>query len=154
MSEGPSADLERLRALARVQDELIRIPGTRIRFGLDALVGLIPGAGDVLTTGVSAYALLTATRMGASASVIVRMAGNIVLDLLVGAIPLLGDLFDIGWKANSRNVRLLERFAADPKGARRGSLIVLSLALAVILATLAGVAWLLVKMLGWFAAQI
>jgi hypothetical protein len=154
VSAGPSADLERLRAIARLQDELLRIPGTRIRFGLDALVGLIPGAGDVLTTGVSAYALLIAMRMGASASVVVRMVGNIVLDLLVGAIPLVGDLFDIGWKANTRNVNLLERFASDPRGAQRASVITLAVAMSVVLAVLVGVAWLLVKMLGWVSGQI
>ena len=130
---------------------LSTIPGSA---GSGLPIGLIPGAGDVLTTGVSAYALLTATRMGAPASVIARMAGNIVLDLLVGAIPLVGDLFDIGWKANTRNVKLLERFAADPKGARRGSLLALAVAFGVILAVLAGVAWLLLKVLGWVSAQV
>ena len=135
---------ERLRTLARVQDELFRIPGTRIRFGLDALIGLIPGAGDVFTSGVSVYVLLEATRMGASPSVIARMAGNILLDLLFGAIPLLGDVFDVGWKANVRNVRLLERFAVDPHGVRRGSRVMLVVSLLVIFGVLAGIAWIAV----------
>ena len=140
--------IERLRTLARVQDELFRIPGTRIRFGLDALIGLIPGAGDVFTSGVSVYVLLEATRMGASPSVIARMAGNILLDLLFGAIPLLGDVFDVGWKANIRNVRLLERFAVDPRGVRRGSRLMLVAAVLLIFGVLAGVAWIAVRVVG------
>lgn len=141
--------LESLRALARVQDELLRIPGTRIRFGLDALAGLIPGLGDALTGTVSVYALFTATQMGAPPSVIARMAGNIALDLLFGTVPLLGDLFDIGWKANTRNVRLLEQHAVDPHGARRSSRIMLAASLLVIVAMLAGAAWVAVRIIGW-----
>jgi hypothetical protein len=150
----PHDPLEPLRALARVQDELVRIPGTRIRFGLDALAGLIPGVGDALTTGVSAYVLLTATRMGAPPSVIARMAGNVALDLLLGAVPLLGDLFDVGWKANTRNVRLLERHAVDPRGAQRSSRLVLALALLMIVALMVGVAWLVVRILGWLFTPV
>jgi hypothetical protein len=142
-------DLERLRALARVQDELVRVPGTNIRFGLDALMGLIPGAGDMLSGGVSAYVMLAATRMGAPPSVIARMAGNIALDMLIGAVPLLGDLFDVGWKSNTKNVRLLERLALDPRGARRSSRLVLALALAFIGGVLFGVAFLTARVLGW-----
>jgi hypothetical protein len=145
----PHDSLGRLRALARVQDELFRIPGTRIRFGLDALIGLLPGVGDVLTSGVSAWVLVTATRMGAPPSVIGRMAGNIALDLLLGAVPLLGDAFDVGWKANVRNVKLLERLALDPRAVRTSSRLVLGLALAVLLLVLAGVAWVGVRVVGW-----
>jgi hypothetical protein len=132
-----------------VQDELIRIPGTSIRFGLDALAGLIPGVGDALTGGVSVYVLFAATRMGAPPSVIARMAGNIALDLLLGMVPLLGDVFDVGWKANTRNVRLLERHAVDPRGALRSSRIVLVLALFIIVGLMVGAAWLAVRVVGW-----
>jgi hypothetical protein len=146
--------LGRLRTLARVQDELFRIPGTRIRFGLDALVGLIPGVGDALTGGVSVYLLVTATRMGAPPSVVARMAGNVALDLLVGAIPLLGDLFDLGWKANVRNVRLLEQHAIDPLGARRSSRIVLWVAVLSIVGLVVGVAWAAVRVLARLASLL
>jgi hypothetical protein len=137
-----------------VQDELFRIPGTRIRFGLDALVGLIPGVGDALTGGVSVYLLVTATRMGAPPSVVARMAGNVALDLLVGAIPLLGDLFDLGWKANVRNVRLLEQHAIDPLGARRSSRIVLWVAVLSIVGLVVGVAWAAVRVLARLASLL
>jgi hypothetical protein len=146
-------DLERLRALARVQDELVRIPGTNIRFGLDALMGLIPGAGDMVSGGVSAYVMLAATRMGAPPSVIARMAGNIALDMLIGTVPLLGDLFDVGWKSNTRNVRLLERLAVDPRGARRSSRVVLAGALLGLGALLVGTAWIAVTVIGWIVAR-
>jgi hypothetical protein len=145
--------IERLRRLARVQDELFRIPGTSIRFGLDALVGLLPGVGDVLTTGVSAYVLVTASRMGAPPSVILRIAGNILLDLLIGSVPLLGDLFDVGWKANVKNVRLLERLAMDPHGVRRSSRLVLTGALAGIGAMVVGSAWIAVTAVQWILQQ-
>ena len=144
----------RLRALARVMDELVRIPGTRIRFGLDALIGLVPGAGDVVTGGVSAYVLIAATRLGAPPAVIARMAGNIVLDLAVGAIPLLGDLFDVGWKANTRNVALLERLHTDPRGVRRGSRLVLAAALAVIAAVLVVATWVAIRLTVWLIGQV
>ncbi|MGH7501394.1 MAG: DUF4112 domain-containing protein [Longimicrobiales bacterium] len=136
------SEVERLRGIARWLDELVRIPGTRIRFGLDALIGLIPGAGDLVTGCVSAWTMLAATRAGAPPSVIARMAGNIVLDLVVGTVPLLGDLFDIGWKANVRNVALLEQFAANPARVRAGSRVLLALALFAIAALLLAAAWL------------
>jgi hypothetical protein len=144
----------RLHALARVMDELVRVPGTRIRFGLDALIGLIPGAGDVVTSGVSAYLLVVATRLGAPPAVIARMAGNIVLDLAVGAIPLVGDLFDVGWKANTRNVALLERLHADPGGVRRGSRLMLAGALTVIAVVLVLAVWAAIRIAGWLIAQV
>jgi hypothetical protein len=135
-------------------DELVRVPGTRIRFGLDALIGLIPGAGDVVTSGVSAYMLLAATRLGASPAVIARMAGNIVLDLVVGAIPVLGDVFDIGWKANVRNAALLEKLAVDPRGARRSSRFVLGLSLLAIGVVLVAAAWVAIRIAGWLIGLV
>lgn len=142
---------ERSRAnrIARVMDELVRIPGTPIRFGLDALIGLVPGAGDVVTGGISAYLLVAATRLGAPPAVIARMTGNILLDLALGAIPVLGDLFDVAWKANTRNAAMLDRYRADPRGVHRASRLVLGTALAVIAAFLVGVGWLAVRIVRW-----
>ena len=148
------ASEDRARALARVMDELVRIPGTRIRFGLDALIGLIPGAGDVVTSGVSAYVLLAATRLGAPPSVLARMTGNILLDLLVGAIPVVGDLFDVGWKANTRNVALLEQVRADPRAARRSSRAVLAVALTTIALVLVLAIWAAIRIAGWALSQL
>jgi hypothetical protein len=121
MNQSPHRHVERLRAITRVMDEAVRIPGTRFRFGLDGLAGLIPGVGDALTAAVSGYALIAAARTGAPASVITRMAGNILLDSLVGAVPVLGDVFDFAFKANRRNLRLLEQYTAAPTPTRRTS---------------------------------
>jgi Domain of unknown function (DUF4112) len=111
----------RLRDLARVLDEAIRIPGTNIRIGLDALLGLLPGGGDLAAGVFSGLIILQAARVGAPASVLGRMLGNVVLDVIVGSIPLLGDVFDVAWKANSRNVRLLEAWLDRPAATKRAS---------------------------------
>lgn len=110
-----------LRDLARVLDEAIRIPGTNVRIGLDAILGLIPGGGDVAGGLFSAIIMLQAARMGAPAAVLARMLGNVVIDTAIGSIPLLGDLFDFAWRANSKNVRLLESWRDRPAGTRRAS---------------------------------
>lgn len=114
-----------LRDLARLLDEAIRIPGTNIRIGLDAIVGLIPGGGDVAGGLFSAVIMLQAARIGAPTAVLARMLGNVVIDTVIGSIPLIGDLFDFAWRANSRNVRLLEAWREHPAGTRRASMVAL-----------------------------
>lgn len=103
------AALQRLDRLAHLMDERFRIPGTNRRMGLDGLIGLIPGIGDLATGAISLYVVLEAWRLGASRLVIARMLANIGVDAAVGSVPLAGDLFDIAWKANRRNVALLRR---------------------------------------------
>jgi hypothetical protein len=95
--------------MANWMDSRFRIPGTNVRFGLDGIFGLIPGLGDTVTVLPAAYLIMSAQRLGASKWLIARMAGNVGIDMIVGAIPLVGDLFDIGFKANRRNVALLRR---------------------------------------------
>jgi hypothetical protein len=107
--------------MARVLDTAVRIPGTPVRFGLDAVLGLIPGVGDVVGAAAAGYIVLAAARLGAPPSVLVRMLLNVGVDTVVGAVPLLGDLFDFGWRSNTRNVALLERHLADPRDARASS---------------------------------
>jgi len=146
-----SPQLSRLRLLTKVFDELIRIPGTNMRIGLDPLLGLLPGGGDLVGGAVSAYAILAAARLGAPASVILRMGLNILLDTIVGAVPLLGDLFDASWKANRKNVNLLERYVEAPAQAKRSSMAVVVGVLAVVLLAIIGVAagtvWLISRLL-------
>ena len=98
-----------LRKWAVLLDSAFQVPGTKLRFGLDPIVGLIPGAGDIVTGFFSVMILLHAVRLRIPKVVIARMMGNAGLDLLAGAVPLLGDLFDAGYKANLRNLVLLER---------------------------------------------
>lgn len=101
--------MERLDALASLMDSAIVIPGTGIRLGADALIGLIPGIGDLVTAGVSCIIVLEARRMGAPAHVVARMIGNVAIDGIVGAVPLFGDIFDVAFRANLRNMRLLRK---------------------------------------------
>jgi hypothetical protein len=123
-----------LRRYAWLMDECIRIPGTKLRIGIDPLLGLIPGAGDAAGGLLALTPLFVASRLGAPRSVLLRMSVNIGVDALVGAIPLLGDLFDAGWKANRRNVDLIDRFLAEPRPVARGSrLLVFALAAVLIL---------------------
>ncbi len=106
--------------LARWMDSVFVIPGTGIRFGLDAVVGLIPGLGDTLTSVVSLYILKVASLRGVPRVVLARMALNIAIDYLLGTIPVVGDAFDIYWKANLKNVELLRRHSlAGPSAKRR-----------------------------------
>jgi hypothetical protein len=106
-----------LELLAHWTDTVFRIPGINLRFGLDAILGLIPGVGDVLTSLASLYILSAANRYNVSRITLARMALNILLDTLIGAIPLVGDLFDAYWKSNQRNIDLLRRhLAAAPGG--------------------------------------
>ncbi len=99
--------LARLNCVAQAMDSAVRIPGTRIRIGLDALIGLVPGVGDGLSALVSLWIVSEAHRLGAGSGTLARMLINVAVDTTIGAIPLAGDLFDIGWKTNQRNVRLL-----------------------------------------------
>ncbi len=115
-----SARLRRLRSLAWLLDNSIPLPGG-FRIGLDAVVGLIPGIGDAMGALVSAFILNEARLLGAPRSVLLRMSGNVLLDTLIGAIPVAGDLFDAGFKANMRNLALLERYQLDPVGSVRSS---------------------------------
>lgn len=120
-------------------DDAIRVPGTNIRFGIDPLVGLIPGLGDLLGGAASAYIILEAARAGASASVLTRMAVNVGVDTIVGGVPLLGDLFDFAWKSNARNVRLLARHVEAPVETKRASTALVAALIAGIALLAAGV---------------
>jgi hypothetical protein len=106
---------ETLRKLEFLLDEALRIPGTQIRFGLDAIVGLVPGIGDVLAGLFSLVIPLAAWVRGAPYVTLVRMAANLGIGVLVGSIPILGDAFDVVWKVNRRNYRLLTRHLGEPR---------------------------------------
>ena len=130
-------ELERLRLLSRVLDSAFVIPGTNYRFGMDAIVGLVPGIGDAISAIFSLYIIFQAARLGASRATIARMLANVGVDTLVGEIPLLGDLFDAGFKSNLRNMALLEQHLHRPAATRKQSrrvLIGLGVGLIVLLA--------------------
>ncbi len=106
---------ETLHKLEILLDEAFLVPGTGIRFGLDGLIGLVPGIGDVLAGLLSLVIPLAAWIRGVPYVTLVRMAANLGIGVLVGSIPLFGDVFDIAWKANRRNYRLLTRHLGEPR---------------------------------------
>jgi hypothetical protein len=112
-----------LSRLSWLMDDLIRVPGLGWRFGLDALVGLVPGFGDTVTSLVSFYILVAAVRYRVPKVTLLRMGMNIAIDYLVGAVPVVGDLFDAWWKSNQMNVELLsKRATVSADEARHGTL--------------------------------
>ena len=123
------AKLNRLRRISRLLDNAIAIPGTRFRLGLDPILGLLPGGGDTVTGGLSAYIVVEAARMGLPREVLWQMIGNIILDSLAGTIPVIGDLFDVGWKANVRNITLLEKHLELAEAHKSDRLFILGLIL-------------------------
>jgi hypothetical protein len=102
-----AASIARVKRIARIMDTAWGIPGTKMRFGADSLIGLVPGAGDLVTMGISLYMLAEAHRLGIPKSILLKMAGNIAVDTGIGAVPLVGDVFDLFFKSNSKNAKLL-----------------------------------------------
>jgi hypothetical protein len=143
----PSDSLGRL---AWWLDSSIAVPGTRWRVGLDALIGLVPGIGDLIGTALSAFIVAAAARRGLPGSVLLRMVLNVGLEAIVGAVPILGDLFDAAWKANQRNVSLLRQYEAVPHRAQAQSRLVVGIWLIVLLAIAVGAVMLIYAVLSWF----
>ncbi|HEU4878097.1 MAG TPA: DUF4112 domain-containing protein [Gemmatimonadaceae bacterium] len=144
----------KVRALARVLDSAIRIPGTGISFGLDSIIGLVPGLGDIGGAVMSGYIVLASARMGVPPAVVARMILNLGVDTVVGSVPLIGDLFDVGFRANIRNAALLDRHLAEPEAVRRSSRVAVVAAVAgivVIAAAGIGLAMVLVRGLNLLA---
>jgi hypothetical protein len=101
--------IARIETLAGLLDTALLVPGTNIRLGFDALIGLVPGIGDAVTAALSLWLVKEAHALGAPRNLIARMLGNIAIDSLAGAVPVLGDVFDVVWKSNRRNLHLLRR---------------------------------------------
>lgn len=99
--------IKRLDKLAALLDSKFGIPGTKLRFGIDALIGLIPGIGDAVGAILALWVVVSGIKMGASAATVAKMLVNIGIELVLGAVPIVGDLFDVVWQANNRNVVLL-----------------------------------------------
>lgn len=123
----------RLGRLAWLLDNSIALPGTRFRIGLDAILGLIPGLGDLLGVLASGYIVREAARLGAPPSVLTRMAFNVAVEGVVGLVPIFGDVFDAVWKANQRNYALLEEHMQNPRRAVRSSRLFVSVLVAALI---------------------
>lgn len=128
---------ERYRRLGQALDARWRIPGTGIRFGWDALIGLLPGVGDALASLIGSYGLYVGWRLGAPVVVLARMLLNLGIETIAGTVPVAGDLFDIGFRANLRNVALLDRWLQKPHQTRKRSRWLFSAIAAGLLAVLA-----------------
>lgn len=144
-----AAAQQRLERFAWWLDNSIPIPGTRFRLGLDALVGLIPGLGDVAGLALSSYVIAEAARLGVSRAVLFRMGFNVAVDALVGSIPIVGDLFDAVWKANQRNFRLLEAYSERPRSVGRRSGLMLASVVVVVLLAASAILLVVLAVLRW-----
>ena len=117
--ESREGALRRIEALARLMDSAFVIPGLNLRVGLDSLIGVVPGIGDAVTTAVSAYLVYEARRLGLPKRKIARMIGNVAMDAVLGAVPFAGDIADVFFKSNMRNLRILrEHLEAEARGRR------------------------------------
>ena len=105
-----AADISDIVRLADLLDTKFVVPGTNWRFGLDSIIGLVPGIGDLVTTGLGAYIIYRARELGAPGWLIARMTANLAIDGVIGAIPLVGDVFDFAFRSNAKNVRMLRRY--------------------------------------------
>lgn len=138
MATSEEARLRRLDRLSQVLDTAIRIPRTNVRIGLDGIVGLIPGVGDSLGAVLSSYIILEAARLGFPKSVLLHMIGNVAIETVIGAVPILGDVFDIAWKANIRNLALLRASVAEPVGNRRSPRQIISVFVVMLIVAIVG----------------
>ena len=148
LTPGQTQRLEALRRISSLLDSAFLIPGTSYRFGLDPLLGLIPGIGDLVSPLFTIGILWQARELALPRIVQLRMIFNVAIDSLVGAVPLLGDLFDFAWKANKMNLALLERHAQEERPAPAGDwlFVILMVALVVLVAVIPFV------IVGWLVA--
>lgn len=140
--------------MARLLDSAARVPGTNIRFGLDAVLGLIPGLGDAAGAVFSGYLILLGSRMGLPKHIITRMVTNVAIDTIVGGVPVLGDIFDVAWKSNTRNLALLEEFSVPASMESRAptNKLAVIMAITILLLLLVGAIWLAVWAIKGLAA--
>lgn len=135
----------RARSIAFIMDTMFKVPGTNVRFGLDPLIGLVPGLGNAVGAMVSSFVLFQSARSGIARIVLVRMAMNVLINTGVGAVPIIGDIFSVWWKSNLRNYRLYQKHAAATAASTRNDwifvIILISLILMGLLAVLALLVW-------------
>src|SRR3954451_19934722 len=138
--------LRHLETLAKLMDNQFRIPGTNFRFGLDAIIGLIPGAGDLTTFGISGVMVFIMAQNGASGAVLSKMILNVLIDTIIGSIPLIGDIFDVGFKSNTKNIRLMKEHYLEGRH-KGGAWKVVVPVMIIFIILFAAVIWLIYKMI-------
>jgi len=140
--------IRNLDTLAKLMDSQFKIPGTNLKFGLDAIIGLVPGAGDMAGFLVSGYMVIVMVQNGASGFVLARIMLNVLIDALIGSIPFIGDIFDFAFKANERNMKLVREHYLDGRH-RGGAWKVIVPFLFILFAFFAGVVWMAYALVGW-----
>jgi hypothetical protein len=149
-SRSKAFDDRNLDILSHLLDDWFRIPGTSIRFGLDGIIGFVPGIGDAIAGVASCVIILAGWARGVSYVTLSRMLANWGIEVVLGSVPILGNIFDIGWKANRRNYALLTGSLADPQGVNRRSW----LFFAVLCAALAALLVAPVVLLAWLSVDL
>jgi hypothetical protein len=143
------ASLRRLRRISHVLDNAIPIPGTKYRIGLDPILGLIPGGGDLIGSIFAGYVVFKSAQMGVPQETLVQMAANIVFDTVAGTVPVAGDLLDVGWKANVKNIELLDAHLGSPEQGKKADWLFVVALLLGLMFIVAGVILLSLTIFGW-----
>jgi hypothetical protein len=147
-------NIKQLERWAWLLDNSIRIPGTSIKMGLDSLIGLIPGIGDITGGALSSYILLQAVSSGVAPVVIARMAVNIMFDTVLGMIPIVGDIFDITFKANLRNIELMSNYYNSPREAVKRNTLSIAIISISFISALSLIIWIAIKIFAWLINAI
>ncbi|MEG3919290.1 DUF4112 domain-containing protein [Microcoleus sp. POL10_C6] len=143
------ASLRRLRRISHLLDNAIPIPGTKYRIGLDPILGLIPGGGDVISSIFAGYVVFKSAQMGVPQETLVKMAANIVFDTVAGTVPVAGDLVDVAWKANVKNIELLDAHLGSPEQGKKADWLFVAALLLGLILIVGGVIFLSVMLFGW-----
>lgn len=143
------ASLRRLRRISHLLDNAIPIPGTKYRIGLDPILGLIPGGGDLISSIFAGYVVFKSAQMGVPQETLVKMATNIVFDTVAGTVPVAGDLLDVAWKANVKNIELLDAHLGSPEPAKKANWLFVAALLLGLMLIVGGVIFLSVMLFGW-----
>jgi hypothetical protein len=151
---GRERDLAEMEVLAWLLDNSIPIPIIGRRIGLDAIVGFVPGVGDVVSGGLGVFVVVRGAMLGLPRVVLARMTANVAIDFVVGVVPVLGDAFDLWFKSNQRNVTLARRYIAEPDASTRGEWLFLLAIMAVLLLVMVGALWIVAQVIGFLFTEI
>jgi len=141
--------LRRLRRISHLLDNAIPIPGTKYRIGLDPILGLIPGGGDLISSIFAGYVVFKSAQMGVPQETLVKMAANIVFDTVAGTVPVAGDLLDVAWKANVKNIELLDAHLGSPEPGKKADWLFVAALLLGLMLIVGGVIFLSVMLFAW-----
>ncbi|MBE9124056.1 DUF4112 domain-containing protein [Tychonema sp. LEGE 07199] len=148
-NKSQTASLRRLRQISHLLDNAIPIPGTRYRIGLDPILGLIPGGGDLVGSIFAGYIVFKSAQMGVPQETLIKMAANIVFDTVAGTVPVAGDLLDVAWKANVKNIELLDAHLGSPEPSKKADWLFVAALLLGLILIMGGMIFLSVMLFGW-----